>query len=152
MNCQHYKNIAASDLAERERPAKLKAARKYNGNLSKFRWASYQLFGRPDKGPMVSCDDSCSLYTAPPFRFDYVIRDDFLLNDTQVYSGAVVSTIDASASEEPLKPFRTVRSGCQPRHDGCSLPTAAHRTTVGLPRFLHLLLKRRRMVSQCVFL
>ena len=110
--------LAASDLAERERPAKLKAARKYNGNLHKFRWASYQLLGRPDKGSKVSCDDSCSLYTAPPFRFGYVIRDDFYLNDTQVYGGAVVSTIDVSASEEPLKPLETVRSRHKPRHGG----------------------------------
>ena len=80
-------DLAASDLAERERPVKLKAARKYNGNLRKFSWASYQLLGRPDSGPNVSCDDSCSLYTAPPFCFGYVIRDDFLLNDSQVYSG-----------------------------------------------------------------
>ncbi len=38
----------ARDLAATDRAEKPKAARKYSRNLTKFKWASYQLFGHPD--------------------------------------------------------------------------------------------------------
>ena len=50
-----------------------------------------------------------------PFRLRYSRR-----LSPQVYGGAVVSAIDASASEEPPKPLQTVRSRRKPRHGGRS--------------------------------
>ena len=58
------RELAATDLAERERPARLKAARKYTENYEKFAWAFFQLFERPNgKFLASSFDDSSAPYS-----------------------------------------------------------------------------------------
>jgi hypothetical protein len=115
------RDLAATDLSERGRPARLKAARKYTGNMEKFTWAFYQLFKRP-AGPLkfscddisapyttrASCDDSGSFYMDPsPVKY-LACLDDLVLNDRLVYKG----------SRKPTrKPTRRPRHGRPP--DSC---------------------------------
>ena len=97
------RELAATDLAERERPARLKAARKYTGNYEKFAWAFFQLFERPNgKFQASSFDDSSAPYIVratylAPCAWVYC-HDDIRLNDTRIYAGIVGVTTDASAA------------------------------------------------------
>ena len=98
------RDLAATDLAERGRPASLKAARKYTGNMEKCSWASYQLFERL-AGPLKSsCDDINAPYIAqasdlgsPP---GLLCIDDFRLNDKRIYRGNATATVVTVAAAE----------------------------------------------------
>ena len=85
------RDLAATDLAERGRPARLEAARKYTGNLEKFAWASYQLFERPVGPPKSSYDDISAPYIARACSLGseawLLCLDDFHLNDKRTYRG-----------------------------------------------------------------
>ena len=107
------RDLASIDRVERERPEKLKAAKKFNRNLAKFTWASYQLFEHSDGQSKTSCDDFSAPYIA---RTSYPIRDDWIhcvddirLNDSRVYREIAESS--ARRLSELLKPRRKPHRG-----------------------------------------
>ena len=104
------RDLAVMDLAERERPEKLKVARKYNRNLEKFTRASYQLFGHPDKQFKASCDDFSAPYikrTSYPTRDAWILcLDDIRLNDSRIYREISESASGTSAAAEELSKLR----------------------------------------------
>ena len=108
------RDLAASDLAERERPEKLKVARKYNRNLENFIRASYQLFEHPDGRLKTSCDDFSAPYInrkSYPTRDAWILcRDDIRLNDSRIYREISESASGTtSAAEELSKLCETVK-------------------------------------------
>ena len=110
------RDLAATDFAERGRPARLEAARKYTGNLEKFAWAFYQLFDRPVGPPKSFYDDISAPYIARASILGsqawLLCLDDLRLNDVLIYRVNAATTIDVSAElPKPIKTARACRHG-----------------------------------------
>jgi hypothetical protein len=75
------------DRFEKDRPRVLKAAKKYNENLSTFTWVSSELLGPSAFGKFLRTrDDTSPFYNRPPMDVPMTTcLDDFLLDDCAIY-------------------------------------------------------------------
>jgi hypothetical protein len=90
------RDLTAIDLAEKDRPRLLKAAHRHTESLSRFAWASLELFGSPAYGKYLRTrDDTSDIYTysLQTTCFDDLLLDDrfddFFLDDRLVYKAHI---------------------------------------------------------------
>ncbi len=93
------RDLTAIDLAEMDRPRLLKAAHRHTESLSRFAWASLELFGSPAYGKYLRTRDDTSdicTYSLQTTCFDDLFLDDrfddFFLDDRLVYKAHIKSS------------------------------------------------------------